>query len=141
MAAIYAFQWDYDAVGNRTYESRDSVLTYYSYNEANELTHLVSGGSPTTFDYDALGNCTLIDAPGGATYFQYNDADLVSSIVYPGGTANYFYYDGKLRRYAIRDSGGLVTFTWDQNGMNLLVERDSMGMTLAEYTHGCTGSA
>jgi len=36
--AIYAFAWDYDPVGNRTYQNQNSVQTYYDYDEGNELT-------------------------------------------------------------------------------------------------------
>jgi len=138
MASIYAFEWDYDGVGNRLYQKRDGAETYYTYNAANELTHFVEAGGGTYFEYDARGNCTAIDEPTGATYFEYSDADLVTSISYPSGVANYFYYDGKLRRYAMEDSDGLAYFTWDQNGMNLLTEFDAYGNTIAEYTHGYT---
>ena len=36
----------------------------------------------------------------------------------------------------MQDSSGLRYFTWDQNGMNLLCERDSAGAVTAYYTHG-----
>jgi YD repeat-containing protein len=39
MNQLYTFQWDYDLAGNRTYERRGDVETYYTYNEANELLH------------------------------------------------------------------------------------------------------
>ena len=138
MATIYAFEWDYDGVGNRLYQKRDGAETYYAYNAANELRHFVEGGASTYFQYDARGNCTVIEKPSGATYFEYSDADLVTSIQFASGVTNYFYYDGKLRRYAMEDSKGLTYFVWDQNGMNLLAEFDAYGNTIAEYTHGHT---
>ena len=30
-STIYAFEWDYDAVGNRTWQNRNSAQTYYSH--------------------------------------------------------------------------------------------------------------
>ncbi len=39
-------------------------------------------------------------------------------------------------RYAAEDSDGLRYFTWDQNGMNLLMERDIYGTVVAQYSHG-----
>ena len=36
--AIYAFEWDYDCVGNRTYQKRGADQTHYEHNGANELT-------------------------------------------------------------------------------------------------------
>jgi hypothetical protein len=38
----------------------------------------------------------------------------------------------------MEDSSGLTYFTWDENGMNLLCERDSSGAVTKEYTHGPT---
>ena len=73
---------------------------------------------------------------GECRYFTYNDVNLVEAIEYPGGVANYFWYDAMMRRYAMQDSNGLSYFTWDSNGMNLLCERDSAGSVTAYYTHG-----
>jgi YD repeat-containing protein len=138
MSSLYAFQWDYDPVGNRTYENRDGKETYYTYDAGSELLHTVSDGASTYFHYDARGNCTAIQEPDGTTYFAYAGANLVRSIAYKTGVANYFYYEAGLRRYAIEESTGLRYFTWDENGMNLLCERDAEGATVAEYTHGET---
>ncbi|MFO7900032.1 MAG: hypothetical protein R6V58_13345 [Planctomycetota bacterium] len=81
----------------------------------------------TYFAYDSRGNTVRIEGPAGTTYFEYSDADLVTMIQYPDATANSFHYDAQLRRYAVRDSAGLSYFTWDENGMNLLAERDAGG--------------
>jgi len=75
---------------------------------------------------------------GECRYFTYNDVNLAETIQYPGGVANYFWYDAMMRRYAMQDSSGLRYFTWDQNGMNLLCERDNAGSMIAYYTHGYT---
>ena len=138
MQAVYAFEWDYDAVGNRTYQNRNGAESYYSYDAANQLTtkHDLDGDAWSYYSYDCRGSCVAIQEPDGATYFQYNHANLVTSIQYKDGVANYFWYDAQLRRYAIQDSSGLSYFTWDQNGMNLLAERDAYGSLTAEYTHG-----
>ena len=81
--------------------------------------------------------CKRVSA-GECRYFTYNDVNLVTTIEYPGGAANYFWYDAMMRRYAMQDSSGLRYFTWDQNGMNLLCERDAAGSVSAYYTHGYT---
>lgn len=163
---LYAFEWNYDAVGNRLFQNNSGIGTYYHYNAGNELESNYSAGVWTYYDYDARGNCILIENRGevnaawnnghlyatedipdgnevlwqtqGATYFEYNDADLVTSIVYPSGVANYFHYDGKLRRYAMEDSTGLSYFVWDDTGMNLLMVKDDQGRITAEYEHGFT---
>jgi len=140
MAPLYGFQWDYDAVGNRVYEKRGETETYYAYDAANELLHTrrLPDDAWSYFQYDPMGNTTAIQEPGGTTYFAYIGAGLVSAIAYKTGVANYFYYDAELRRYAIEESTGLRYFTWDENGMNLLCERDAAGAVVAEYAHGET---
>jgi len=89
----------------------------------------------------AIGRCTQHRAckrvsGGECRYFTYNDVNLVEAIEYPGGVANYFWYDAMMRRYAMQDSAGLRYFTWDANGMNLLAERDASGGVTTYYTHG-----
>ncbi|MFA4987806.1 MAG: hypothetical protein WC712_14595, partial [Candidatus Brocadiia bacterium] len=135
---IYAFEWDYDAVGNRTYEDRNAVKTYYEYDTGNELlrSHELPADMWTYFGYDSRGNCLLIQKPSGTTYFAYNDADLVTQIKYPGGVANYFYYDALNRRYAICDSAGLAYFSYDTDRLCPLAERDATGTVTAEYVRG-----
>ena len=156
MVSIYAFEWRYDQVGNRTYQKFNGEEKAYLYNEANQLVQVGSpfgygeqfwdtstygeaGAGPDYLEYyhyDTRGNCTAIDESDGSTYFRYNHADLVTSIKYKNGVANYFFYDGKLRRYAIQDSDGLAYFTWGACGCKLLVERDSRGSVTACYSHG-----
>jgi len=139
MDSVYAFAWDYDSVGNRTRQEFNGEQTYYEYDAANALTRshdLDTGWS--YYEYDSRGNCTEIQEPDGTNYFEYNHADLVTAIHYKTDVSNYFYYDAQMRRYAIHDSNGLAYFIWDQNGMNLLAERDSAGVLKAEYEHGQT---
>jgi len=139
-STIYAFEWAYDTVGNRTYQKFNTDEAYYEYDAGNQLTkmHELTGDAWTYFTYDSRGNETQMQEPDGTTYFTYTDADLVENIKYKSGVSNYFYYDALLRRYAMQDSDGLTYFSWDQNGMNLLSERDAQGNITAEYTHGYT---
>ncbi len=134
----YAFSYDYDAVGNRTYENNNGTETYFTYDAANEMTQAYNAtdDSTTSYSYDAMGNCLSIADADGTTYFTYNDANLVKSITYPDSTANYFSYDALMRRDSIIDSTGTTYLQWDANGLNLLAERDASGSIVAEYTHG-----
>ena len=139
MTPLYAFEWNYDGVGNRTYQKYNNQETYYTYDSVNALTqkHRLGTGY-TYFTYDSRGNCTKIQAPDGDIDLEYNYADLVTGIKHKNGESNYFYYDAQLIRYAMEDSNGLSYFTWDSNGLNLLAEQDSTGATTAKYTHGYT---
>jgi len=135
---IYAFTWNYDAVGNRSYEYRNGARTYYQYDAADALTryHLLPDDNWTYWNYDARGNCARIDAPNGSTYFAYNGLNLMTSVLFRSGVANYFYYDARQRRYAIQESTGTTYFTYDRDGLCALLERDSSGNVIAEYTRG-----
>ena len=137
MSSIYSFSWDYDDVGNRTYQEWGNKQTYYTYDSGNALIRKdVLGGSSSYFTYDCRGNCTAIQESDGTVYFTFNPANLVNSIKYKDDTLNYFWYDAQLRRYAMEDSDGLRYFTWD--GLNLLAEQDAYGTVVAEYTHGAS---
>jgi len=128
-AEIYAFEWAYDPVGNRTYQNDGSTESYYTYDVANELTqcHDATADTYTYYSYDECGNMLQIKKPAGTTYFEYNDAQLVENIHYSNDSWAYFYYDALLRRYAVNDGSGLSYFTWDANGVNLLSESDNTG--------------
>ena len=135
-SSIYAFSWDYDAVGNRTYQKRDGSEAYYDYNAGNEVVHSVTDGQHSYYSYDSRGNCTHIESPAGTQYFAYDHRDLVTGIRYRDGSTQYFHHDGTMRMYAMDDSGVVTYFTWDKSGLNVLSERDASGNVIAEYTHG-----
>ena len=46
------------------------------------------------------------------------------------------HHDARMRMYAMEDGGETTYYTWDENGLNLLTERDAQGNVTAEYTHG-----
>jgi YD repeat-containing protein len=47
------------------------------------------------------------------TKFAYNPAGLVAKILWNDASSTYFYYDGKLQRYALRQGTTLNYFLWD----------------------------
>ena len=134
---IYAFAWDYDAVGNRTRQEFNGEQTYYEYDTANALTRshdLDTGWS--YYEYDSRGNCLQAQSPAGTQYFTYDHRNLLSGIRYRDASTQYFHYDAQMRMYALDDNGAVTYYTWDRNGLNPLVERDSGGSVTAEYQHG-----
>ena len=60
----------------------------------------------------------------------------MTAIRYRDGTTQYFHHDARMRMYAMEDGGETTYYTWDENGLNLLTERDASGAVTAEYTHG-----
>jgi RHS repeat-associated protein len=137
MQNVYAFAWSYDAAGNRHWQNRLGQQSYFSYDAANALRKsLPVGGSVTYYSYDPNGNCAKIFAANGATYFAYNGLNLMTSVLFRTGVVNYFWYDAKQRRYAIQESTGTTYFTYDTDGLCELLERNSSGTIVAEYTRG-----
>jgi len=143
MSSTYAFAWDYDAVGNRTYESYNGDQTYYEHDAANELTqsHLLPADTHTYFSYDERGNCLTMLAPDGTTYYTYNTRNLMTSVNFRTGTFNYFHYDATGKRYAIHDSDDTTYFTHDKDGLCALLERDAAGSVTAEHIRGHSATA
>lgn len=138
MSQLYAFEWDCDAVGNRTYQKRGTQETYYTHDACNALTesHEIPADTWSYFHYDSAGNCIRIESPNGTTYFTHNALNLMTSVKFRTGVMNYFYYDARQRRYAVHESTGTTYFTHDSDGLCTLVERDADGVVTAEYARG-----
>jgi YD repeat-containing protein len=137
-ATLYAFEYEYDKVGNRLRFAQNGVSTYYSYNEANELVSEVTPGSETAYyAYDGRGNQIRRSVLAGhTTYFTYNSRNLVSGIwnTDPTFTPNYFEYNALGQRIKKVDSTGTTRYLWD--GLNILLETDASGNLTRRYTHG-----
>jgi len=134
---IYAWEWDYDAAGNRTYQIFNGVTTYYQYNEANELTEETTDGVTTYHTYDRCGNTTAKHEPDGTTYYHWDYENLLRQIDLPGGAHNYFSYDADSKRISKQDSEGFSEFIYQGPDMlKLLMERDEQKDTQAHYTMG-----
>jgi len=92
----YSRSWQYDEVGNITYNSSLGLFYKYSGGKPHAVTHLsaAQGGAGTQqFWYDANGNMTT-RVIGGATYGQGWDAENRLTSVTVGGQTTAFTYDG-----------------------------------------------
>ena len=136
-AVVYAWEWDYDRAGNRTWQQFNGVDTYYTYNAGNELTVEITDGVPTYYEFDRNGNQTVKDGPDGTTLFHYDFENLLRQIDLPDGAHNYFTYDADSKRVSAADSGGYTRFVYQGPDMlKLLQERDADGDLKAQYTMG-----
>jgi len=134
---LYAWEWDYDAAGNRTYQTFNGVTTYYTYDAANELTEETTDGVTTYYRYDRCGNTTAKQEPTGTTYYHWDYENLLTQIDLPDGAHNYFTYDADSKRVSKQDSEGYTEFVYQGPDMlKLLLERDDQGETQAHYTMG-----
>ena len=139
-ASLYGYEYNYDKVGNRASLVANGVSTYYSYNEANELTDEVTlGGETVYYTYDGRGNQTHRSVLGGETlYFDYNSRNLITRIdsTEDGFTPNTFEYNALGQRIKKVDSTGSTRYVWD--GLNITAEYDEEGTIQRRYTHGHT---
>ena len=64
-ASLYAYEYNYDRVGNRTSLVANGTPTYYTYNAANELVHEVAAGGETaphpTVRVDEMDEVDIVD--------------------------------------------------------------------------------
>lgn len=134
--------YNYDAVGNRTYDietvgstTTTNVLNYAS---TNNLVGSITQGSTTvrSFGYDAMGNVTT-DTQGGTVYtYRYNNRARLDQLTIGTTLTASYTYDG-LERLAIRTTqnmtpAGTTHYLYDRSGQ-LLVEANASGNTVREY--------
>jgi len=119
------WNYDYDAVGNRTQVIDPTGTTSYSPNNLNQYATVGS----TTYQYDPNGNLTN---DGTWTHTYDSENRLVSSSAV--GSSGTYTYDAFGRRISKTVNGQTTKFTWD--GDQLLEELDGAGNQTAEYVYG-----
>lgn len=138
---------NYDA-HNRPVRATDAIgaTTAYVYDGFGDLIQQTSPASGTAiYRYDAGGNLVQrVDARGVTANATFDALDRITSIAYPGGSAeNVAYtYDqsghgfGIGRLTSVSDAAGTVSFTYDERGNELSETRTYTGATLkTSYTY------
>lgn len=131
-ASAPSITFAYDAVGNRTSETRLEGTTTYSYDAADELTSESGPGGSVSYGYDASGNQTQ----AGSRTFGYDLANRLVSTSDGASTVTYA-YDGDGKR--VQAAGAqTVNYVWDPNAALplLALERDGQGALLRRYAYG-----
>jgi RHS repeat-associated protein len=129
-------RYGYDAVGNRTSETRPSGTTTYDYDGADRLSSKTTGGTTTSYSFDENGNQTA----AGQRTFSYDLADRLKSTTADGTTETYT-YDGDGKRLTASTGAGAADtakYLWDITHPNaqLAIERDGNNDSLRGYTYG-----
>ncbi|HEX9891808.1 MAG TPA: RHS repeat-associated core domain-containing protein, partial [Actinomycetota bacterium] len=129
--------YSYDAVGNRTTETRTpGGTTTYAYDAADQLTSATTSGplgGTTSYAFDQNGN--QIQA-GGRT-FTYDLANRLVSTT-EGATTTAYEYDGAGKRLEATTGTQSTAYTWDPNASLPLLVRESegAGTLLRRYVYG-----
>jgi RHS repeat-associated protein len=116
--------WTYDAVGNRTSESRPGGPVSFTYNAGDELTSSNDATSTTSYSYDDDGRQTA----KGSSSFAYDVANNLTSATL-GGTTTSYSYDGSGNRLSASDGTNTTNYSWDENTLSGLPQlaRESSG--------------
>jgi RHS repeat-associated protein len=117
-------RYAYDAVGNRTSDSRPSGTTLYSYDAADQLTSTTGPSGTVNYSFDGDGNQTQ----AGNRSFTWNLAGTITSTTADGATANYS-YDGDRNRLQQTSATSTTNYLWDPNNRlpQLALERNGGG--------------
>jgi len=142
VAAVRQYEnyYEYDPVGNRTLlrhgETDAENLTYYEYDEANELVNLHDKDGWTYFAYDNNGNTVAEQTPSWTRYYDWDGRDMLADVrsTEQGWTDNVYRYDGLASRVSTLESGGFTYYDWD--GINVLQEKAGAGAVTGRQVHG-----
>ncbi|MEI6502902.1 MAG: hypothetical protein WCP21_17970, partial [Armatimonadota bacterium] len=165
-AHLYAFAYDYDAAGNRLQKTFNGEVTYYAYNNLNQLeTEAILGGDTTEYTWTADGEMATKHEAAGWTYYTWDVDESLKQIAAPnvtlenkynsrmqrvwrsedGDASNLIYdsqrliaeaTDGDLSRYYLSEGGSVVSLLLAQFGSEHWFLSDALGTTL-----GLTGEA
>ena len=128
----YNASYQYDLVGNRTYETVDGVQTAYTYNNNDLL--LQSGG--TIFTYDENGSTLTETLDGNITTYTYNAKNKLVSVEQNGETTEYTYNQNGIR-ISKTESGSTTNFIVDENrSYAQVVAEIQEGQEIVSYTYG-----
>jgi RHS repeat-associated protein len=128
-AYTYTFVYAYDAVGNRTVQTRTITSTQvitYVYDNANRMTQ--AGG--VTYTWDNNGNLTN---DGSANYLYDRANRLISTTL--GGATSLFNYNGDGVRLRQVVAGVITTYTQDLVAPLPVVLQAKTGVTTTKYLY------
>ncbi len=129
-AYTYTFAYRYDAVGNRTVQTRtitSTLVTTYTYDIANRL---ATQNGQSIFTWDANGN---LKADGSATYGYDFENRLISTTL--NGVTTQFAYNGDGIRLRLIESGTLTTYTQDYAAPLPVVLQAKTGSAATQYIY------
>ncbi|MHB8995878.1 MAG: hypothetical protein ACYC63_11590 [Armatimonadota bacterium] len=159
-AQLCAFAYDYDAAGNRKKKTFNGEVTYYDYNNLNQLTkESILGGDVTYYTWTADGEMATKHEAASWTYYTWDVDESLKKIEAPnvtlenkynsrmqrvwrseGGNASDLIYDGQklvaeassnsLSRYYLSEGGSVYSPLVSQLGSQHWFQFDALGSTL-----------
>lgn len=132
-----SYEYNYDAVGNKSYQVVNGSTTYYSGNEDGQMLQSGPAGSPgTRYTYDPNGNLIEKNFNPGVKTFSYNFENKLSSFTSLNTTT--YKYDGLGNR--LEKTVGTIATRYindlSKNLVNVLAETNSLNTILNWYIYG-----
>ena len=132
-------RYAYDLCGNRLLKEQYSgssvdVTEGYRYNERNELTERISGGSLTRYNYDKNGSIISEEKEGRKSEYRYDLLNRQTYVKTLDGKEQENFYDGEGLRAGLTENGKKTTFLF-HNG-EILTESDGESAPIRRYLTG-----
>jgi len=110
---LYAFAYDYDAAGNRLQKTFNGEITYYAYNNLNQLkTEAVLGGDTTDYTWTADGEMATKHEAAGWTYYTWDVDESLKTIAAPNVTLENK-YNSRMQRVWRSEDGNAELLVYD----------------------------
>lgn len=131
-AGNHTASYQYDWVGNRTYETVNGVQTQYQYDDNDRLEQ--QGG--TVYGYDLNGNLTSETLDGVTTTYHYDERNKLTQLDTAAGSTNYSYNHRGIRT-GKTEAGVTTQYIVDSNRdfAQVLLETDGTQSTYYTYGH------
>ena len=128
----YFASYQYDIVGNRTYETVNGVQTAYTYDNNDRLTQ--TGG--TAYTHDSNGNTLTETLDLNTKTYSWDGKNKLTSLDNVGATVSYTYNPSGIRT-SKTEAGTTTHFVVDANrDYAQVLEEVEAGATTVSYTYG-----
>ena len=126
-SGLYAFDYSFDAAGNRTQMTKDGVTTYYEYNNLNQLTaEKKTTGELTYYTYQQDGALATKHEAAGWSYFTWDVDESLTQVATPA-TQLENAYDAEMKRVRRTEGNQATYFAFD--GEKLVLSAAPGGVT------------
>ncbi|MEN6545032.1 MAG: hypothetical protein ABFE07_03230, partial [Armatimonadia bacterium] len=116
---LYAFDYRFDAAGNRTQLTKNGETTYYEYNTLNQLTlERSTAGALTYYQWQADGALERQQDARGTTYFTWDVDESLKGIATPAGSLRNA-YDAEMKRVWREEDSAVTYFAFDDEKLVL----------------------
>lgn len=120
------------AQGNRLTRWDGTTLETWTYDAANQLTAILTTGTPSSYTYDGCGNLMQHLEPGQVNTYSWDGENRMVEAAFSNGVVDTFTFNGDGQRVGKTDQAGPVKYVWDRQ--NVLIEANASNAIQAVHT-------